>query len=204
MLSTRGNSRCYKVDIVVKASELVESVQSVPSPSKAEQVLFLVPTAPQSRVTKEGVVEDVGIPTMAKELLSPWGTQTLINLEENDGFKRYGPYIAMDGEDYHLLMQRELSATEDMEASAEANSDKHHTAINMYNLMQRAQGETSTTSQDNLNRDTEAESINTSADQQKDSQQSENDKQVAESGWRRPTSLVKISKCVSIALVERH
>ncbi|KAK1308554.1 hypothetical protein QJS10_CPA09g01072 [Acorus calamus] len=285
----RLRSANHQVDVVVKVSELVESVQSVPSPSKAEQVLFVVPAPPQTKATKEGVVEDVGVPTMAKELLSP--TQTLINLEENDGVKRYGPYIAMDGEDYRLWMQRELSAAEvemnvrtsdslslesvkcgsvtatwklkpvlvlvpvgylqkgDMEASAKANSDKHHTAINMYNLMQRAQGETSTTSLDNLNRVTEAESSKTSANQQKDSQQSENDKQVAESGWRvflalfplslgtivtiisaqdqppmacvfllflsatsstfllsilsvrGPTSLVKISKCISITLV---
>ncbi|KAK1308446.1 hypothetical protein QJS10_CPA09g01082 [Acorus calamus] len=65
-----------EVDVVVKVSELVESVQSVPSPSKAEQVLFVVPAPPQTKATKEGVVEDVGVPTMAKELLSP--TQTLI------------------------------------------------------------------------------------------------------------------------------
>ncbi|KAK1260745.1 hypothetical protein QJS04_geneDACA013354 [Acorus gramineus] len=85
-----------EVDEVVKASESVESVQSVPSPSKAEPVLFLVPTAgyPESSVTRGGVVED-------------WG-----DLEETGGVKHYGPYIAMDEEDYRLWLQIELSAVE--------------------------------------------------------------------------------------------
>ncbi|KAK1260746.1 hypothetical protein QJS04_geneDACA013355 [Acorus gramineus] len=64
----------------------------------------------------------------------------------------------------------------------------------MDHLMRRTQGETTITSQDNLNRAPEAGNTNRAADQQEDSWQSENDKQVVDSGW-------EISKWVSIAVV---
>ncbi|KAK1308950.1 hypothetical protein QJS10_CPA09g01067 [Acorus calamus] len=146
------------------------------------------------------------------------------DLEETGGVQHYGPYIAMDEEDYRLWLQIELSAVEvemnagtsdflflesvkrgsltvtwkpksvlvlvpaeylqkeDMEANATANSDKHHIAINMDHLMRRTQGETTITSQDNLNRAPEVGNTNRSANQQEDSWQSANDKQVADSG----------------------
>ncbi|KAK1324720.1 hypothetical protein QJS10_CPA01g00676 [Acorus calamus] len=59
-----------------------------------------------------------------------------------------------------------------------------HISINMESLICRMQRDTTTTSGSNLNRALEVEGNNSIPAQQEDSRQSENDKEVAESGWR--------------------
>ncbi|KAK1305463.1 hypothetical protein QJS10_CPB11g01610 [Acorus calamus] len=72
-----------------------------------------------------------------------------------------------------------------------------HISINMESLIRGTQRETTTTSGNNLFRATEAEGNNSTAAQQEDSRQSENDKEVVESGWRIYLAIFPLSLAIS-------
>ncbi|KAK1304588.1 hypothetical protein QJS10_CPB11g01609 [Acorus calamus] len=76
-----------------------------------------------------------------------------------------------------------------------------HISINMESLIRGTQRETTTTSGNNLFRATEAEGNNSTAAQQEDSRQSENDKEVVESGWRIYLAIFPLSLGMIVTLL---
>ncbi|KAK1279863.1 hypothetical protein QJS04_geneDACA020445 [Acorus gramineus] len=135
----------------------------------------------------------------AKVVMNDKASASLIRSETMP--RNQKPFLVLVSLEYLERRTHMILKAQEVKVNGKDKLNNDHVSINMESLIRRMQRDTTTTLGSNLNRALEVEGNNSIPAQQEDSRQSENDKEVAESGWRIYLAIFPLSLGMIVTLL---